>query len=164
MKSVTQKKKLLTKKQEEFYDFVEEKVMPFFEVRQYTFDMVNPHLQADEWYGKKILIILPYGEKMEPWLARVVSECYAYPDKDIFVVMGAKVNTNVWHKYVFPLAEEISFVRKGKRPAAIVRYRGDLEQAAFNNKDVEDIYSSIGTHKIDAGALIFHTTPYVEES
>ena len=142
MKSATQKRKLLTKKQQEFEKFVGEKVMPLLALRDYNFDMINPPLYMDEWYGKNILVTIPYGEKMEPWLTRVISECYAYTDKTIVVVMGAKINTNAWHKFVFPIAEEISFVRKGKRPTAFVVYINGLRNHAFTNEEDSNIFST----------------------
>lgn len=131
MKTVTKKKQLLTKKQKEFFDFVKEKVTPFFEAHQMRFDTINPTLMQDEWYGNNILVTIPYGDRMEPWLLRAINECYAYEDKTITVVMGAKVNTNAWHKYVFPFAEEIAFVRGGKRPTAIVIYSYGCKMKAF---------------------------------
>ena len=131
MKTVTKKKQILIKKQKEFFEFVEEKVFPFFEIRKMKFDTINPTIMQDEWYGDNILITIPYGEHMEPWLLRAINECYAYENKTITVVMGAKVNTNAWHKYVFPFAEEIAFVRGGKRLTAIVTYSYGCKMKAF---------------------------------
>lgn len=142
MKSATQKRKLLTKKQAEFTKFVEEKVLPLLAEKEYNFDMINPPLHMDEWHGKNILVTIPYGERMEPYLARCVSEAYAYSDKTIVVIMGAKVNTNAWHKLVFPFAEEIAFVRKGKRPTAFVVYKNGLDNRAFTNNEDSNIFSS----------------------
>lgn len=131
MKTFAKKKQLLTKKQKEFFDFVEENVFPFFEIRKMKFDTINPTILQDEWYGDNILITIPYGDRMEPWLLRAINECYTYENKTIIIVMGAKVNTNAWHKYVFPFAEEIAFVRKGKRPTAIVTYSHGCKNKAF---------------------------------
>lgn len=133
MKTKTKQKQLLTKKQQEFYTFVSEKVMPLFEERNTKFDVVNPSLLQDEWNGKDILVMIPYGDRMEPWLSRAINECYAYEDKTITIVMGAKVNTNAWHKYVFPFAKEICFVRRGKRPTAIVTYTNGCAEKAFGH-------------------------------
>lgn len=133
MKTKTKQKQLLTKKQQEFYTFVSEKVMPLFEERNTKFDVVNPPLLQDEWNGKDILVMIPYGDRMEPWLTRVINECYADVKKTITVIMGAKVNTNAWHKFVFPFASEIAFVRRGKRPTAIVTYSDRCYFKVFNH-------------------------------
>lgn len=145
MKSKTQKMKLLNKKRIEFNDFVLNKVTPLFDVRGYKFDMVNPNLLQEKWEGDSILLVIPYGDRMEPWLARVISECYSNFKKFIVVVMGAKVNTNAWHRLVFPYAEEISFVLKGKRPCAICVFGHGLEHVAFQDNDVDNIFSTSGT-------------------
>ena len=131
MKTITKKKQLISKKQKEFYDFIEQKILPFFEERDMKFNTINPTLMQDEWYGENILITIPYGERMEPWLLRAINECYAYEDKTITVIMGAKINTNAWHKYVFPFAEEIAFIKGGKRPTAIVTYSYGCKCKAF---------------------------------
>ena len=144
MKSKTQKMKLLNKKQIEFNDFVLNKVTPLFDVRGYKFDIVNPNLLQEEWNGNDILVTIPYGDRMEPWLARVISECYSNPNKFIVVVMGAKVNTNAWHKLVFPYAEEINFVLKGKRPCAICIFAHGLKYVAFQDNDVDNVFSTSG--------------------
>ena len=145
MKSKTQKMKLLNKKQIEFNDFVLNKVTPLFDVRGYKFDIVNPNLLQEEWNGNDILVTIPYGDRMEPWLARIISECYSNPNKFIVVVMGAKVNTNAWHKLVFPYAEEISFVLKGKRPCAICIFAHGLKYVAFQDNDIDNVFSTSGT-------------------
>lgn len=147
MKSKTQKMKLLNKKQIEFNQFVLDKVTPLFDVRGYKFDEINPPLLQEEWNGNNILITIPYGDRMEPWLARVISECYSNPDKFIVVVMGAKCNTNAWHKLVFPYAEEISFVVKGKRPCAVCVFAHGLTKVAFKDNDVTNIFSTCATKK-----------------
>lgn len=144
MKTKAKQIKLMTKKQQEFYNFVQEKVIPFFEERNMKFNTINPTIMQDEWYGKDILVIIPYGDKMEPWLARAVNECYAYTDKTITVVMGAKINTNAWHKYVFPFAKEIAFVKGGKRPTAIVTYSNGAEYKSFEQNINNTISYSIG--------------------
>lgn len=133
MKTVTKKKQLLTKKQKEFFDFIEKNVLPFFEAQKMKFDTINPTILQDEWYGDNILITIPYGDCMEPWLLRAINECYAYENKTITIIMGAKVNTNAWHKYVFPFAQKIAFVRKGKRPTAIVVYTNGVKFKAFEH-------------------------------
>ena len=147
MKTKTKQMKLMTKKQQEFYNFVEQKVMPFFKERGMKFNTINPSVLQDEWYGNDILITIPYGDKMEPWLARAVNECYAYTDKTITVVMGAKINTNAWHKYVFPFAKEIAFVRGGKRPTAIVTYSNGAEYKSFEQNIDNTVSFSIGEIK-----------------
>lgn len=144
MKTATKKKQLLSKKQREFFDFIEDKVMPFLEEKHLRFDTVNPTITQDEWYGNDILVTIPYGDCMEPWLCRVVNECYAYENKTITVIMGAKVNTNAWHKYVFPFAEEISFVRGGKRPTAIVTYSQGCRTKTFSHNHNNMIASTSG--------------------
>lgn len=131
MKTETKKKQLVTKKQKEFFDFVESKVMPFFEGFNIKFDTINPTINQDEWAGDDILVTIPYGEKMEPWLCRAINECYTYLNKTIYVICGAKVNTNAWHKYVFPFAERVAFVRRGKRPTAIIKYTNGCETKSF---------------------------------
>lgn len=136
--------KLMTKKQQEFYNFVQEKVIPFFEERNMKFNTINPNIMQDEWYGKDILVIIPYGDKMEPWLARAVNECYTYTNKTITVVMGAKINTNAWHKYVFPFAKEIAFVKGGKRPTAIVTYSNGAKYKSFEQNINNTISYSVG--------------------
>lgn len=130
-KTLTKQKQLVTKKQKEFFDFVESKVMPFFEEFNIKFDTINPTINQDEWAGDDILVTIPYGEKMEPWLCRAINECYTYLNKTIYVICGAKVNTNAWHKYVFPFAERVAFVRRGKRPTAIIKYTNGCETKSF---------------------------------
>ena len=144
MKTETKKKQLITKKQKEFLDFIEEKVTPFFEIREMKFDTINPTIMQDEWSGDNILITIPYGDRMEPWLLRAINECYAYENKTITIVMGAKINTNAWHKYVFPFAEEIAFVRGGKRPTAIITYSYGAKLKAFNQTCNNNISYSLG--------------------
>ena len=146
MKTLTKKKQILTKKQQEFYDFIEQKIKPFFDKNFPKFDNINPKLLQDEWYGKNILVTIPYGERMEPWLLRVINECYAYQDKAITVVMGAKVNTNAWHKYVFPFADSISFIRGGKRPTAIVTYSHGCSYKVFDSNDDNNIAYVCGVY------------------
>ena len=141
MKSATQKRKLVNKKQLEFQNFVDEKIMPIFDKWGEHFDIINPQLE-DDWNGLNILITIPYGDRMEPWLKKVISECYNNVRKTIWVIMGAKVNTNAWHSYVFPFADEIGFVRRGKRPAAYVRYCDRLSYAAFE-KGNENIFFTV---------------------
>ena len=138
MKSITQKKKLFCKKQNEFEEIINEKIMPLFESRKEEFDCINPSLE-DSWNGTNILITIPYGERMEPWLKKVIKECWNNEEKNITVIMGAKVNTNAWYNYVFPFAEEIGFVRRGKRPTAYAIYRSKLDCSAFNTKESDDI-------------------------
>ena len=138
MKSATQKRKLTTKKQDEFIKFVNEKVMPLFEKRNEHFDCISPALD-DSWSGTNILITIPYGERMEPWLKKVIKECWENEEKAITVIMGAKVNTNAWHNYVFPFADEIGFVRRGKRPTAYAIYKNKLDYSAFAESECLDI-------------------------
>ena len=145
MKTKAKQLKLMTKKQQEFYNFVQEKVMPLFEERNMKFDTINPTILQDEWAGKDILVMIPYGDRMEPWLSRAINECYAYEDKTITIVMGAKVNTNAWHKYVFPFAKEICFVRRGKRPTAIVTYTNGCAEKAFEHAVNDTIAYTVGT-------------------
>lgn len=144
MKSAIKKQQLITKKQKEFLTFVEEKVFPFFEVRNMKFNTINPTILQDEWAGNDILVVIPYGDRMEPWLLRAINECYAYEDKTITIVMGAKINTNAWHNYVFPFADEIAFVRGGKRPVAIVTYSYGAKLKAFNQVCNNNISYSVG--------------------
>ena len=144
MKTAAKKQQLITKKQKEFLSFVEEKVLPFFEEREMKFNTINPTILQDEWAGNDILITIPYGDRMEPWLLRAINECYAYEDKTITIVMGAKINTNAWHNYVFPFADEIAFVRGGKRPVAIVTYSYGAKLKAFNQACNNNISYSVG--------------------
>lgn len=144
MKTITKQRQLTTKKQKEFLDFVQGKVMPFFTERKIKFDTINPTILQDEWRGNDILIIIPYGERMEPWLLRAINECYTYEDKTITIIMGAKINTNAWHNYVFPFADEIAFVRGGKRPVAIVTYSYGAKLKAFNQACNNNISYSVG--------------------
>ena len=146
MKTLTKKKQLLTKKQQEFYNFVEQKIFPYFEQCNKKFDTINPTLMQDEWYGNDILITIPYGERMEPWLLRAINECYAYENKTITIVMGAKVNTNAWHKYVFPFANSISFIRGGKRPTAIITYSHGCSYKVFDSNDDNNIAYVCGVY------------------
>lgn len=144
MKTIAKKKQLMTKKQKEFFDFIEEKILPFFELQGMKFNTINPTLIQDYWNGDNILITIPYGDRMEPWLLRAINECYAYEDKTITVIMGAKVNTNAWHKLVFPFAEKIAFVRGGKRPTAIVTYSHGCRFKTFEHYYENSITCSIG--------------------
>ena len=144
MKSAAKKQQLITKKQKEFLSFVEEKVLPFFEARNMKFNTVNPTILQDEWAGNDILVVIPYGDRMEPWLLRAINECYAYENKTITIVMGAKINTNAWHDYVFPFADEIAFIRGGKRPVAIVTYSYGAKLKAFNQACNNNISYSVG--------------------
>lgn len=131
MKTKTKQQKLFTKKQQEFIDFVRDRVFPFLIETRKQFDLIDPPLLADKWDGKNILVTIPYGLKMEPYFVRIINECYADKNKIITVICGAKVNTNVWHKFVFPFATEICFVRRGKRPTAIITYSNGCETKAF---------------------------------
>lgn len=144
MKTLTKKKQLISKKQKEFYEFIDQKILPYFEECNKKFDTINPTLMQDEWYGDDILITIPYGERMEPWLLRAINECYAYENKTITVVMGAKINTNAWHKYVFPFAIGVAFVKGGKRPTAIVTYTKGCQYKAFYNDINGNINYAIG--------------------
>ena len=157
MKTKTKQLKLITKKQQEFYNFVQEKVMPLFEERNMKFDTINPTVLQDEWAGKDILVMIPYGDRMEPWLSRAINECYAYDDKTITIVMGAKVNTNAWHKYVFPFASEICFVRRGKRPTAIVTYTNGCVEKAFNHAVDNTIAYTVGTVKSNIDRIMIQS-------
>ena len=164
MKSATKKQQLITKKQKEFLSFVEEKVLPFFEARNMKFNTVNPTILQDEWAGKDILITIPFGDRMEPWLLRAINECYAYEDKTVTIVMGAKINTNAWHNYVFPYAQEIAFVRGGKRPVAIVTYSHGAAFKAFNQSKDNIISYSIGNIESNINnAMIYHLIEDKEE-
>ena len=145
MKSKTQKMKLLNKKQIEFNDFVLNKVTPLFDVRGYKFDLINPALLEENWDGDNILLTIPYGSRHEPYLARVISECYSNPNKYIVVVLGSKTNTNFFHRLIFPYAEEISFVLKGKRPCCICVFGHGLKRVAFQNNEVDNIFTTVGT-------------------
>lgn len=143
-KTLTKQKQLTSKKQLEFMNFVAENVLPFFEEMDIKFDTINPTVLQDEWCGKDILITIPYGERMEPWLARCISECYAYEDKKIYVVCGAKVNSNAFHRFVFPFASSIAFVRRGKRPTCIIQYTRGCESKAFDQSIDNRVSYSIG--------------------
>jgi hypothetical protein len=149
MKSKTQKMKLLNKKQIEFNDFVLNKVTPLFDVRGYKFDLINPPLLQEEWKGNNILVTIPYGDRHEPYLARIISECYSNPSKFIVVVLGAKINTNFFHRLIFPYVEEIGFVLKGKRPCCFCIFAHGLTKVAFKNNDVDNIFTTISTSKQD---------------
>lgn len=133
MKTKTKQKQLLTKKQQEFFSFVQEKVMPYFEENKIKFDTINPTVLQDEWPGNDVLIMIPYGDKMEPWFLRAINECYVNKHKNIYIVCGAKVNTNAWHRFVFPFASDIAFVRRGKRPTAIITYSDGCCFKVFNH-------------------------------
>ena len=143
-KTLTKQKQLTSKKQLEFMNFVVENVLPFFEEMNIKFDTINPTILQDEWRGKDILITIPYGERMEPWLARCVNECYAYENKNIYVICGAKVNSNAFHRFVFPFASSIAFVRRGKRPTCIVQYARGCEGKAFDQSVDNRVSYSIG--------------------
>ena len=149
MKSKTQKMKLLNKKQIDFNQFVLDHVTPIFDKRKYKFDLINPTLLQEEWSGNNILLTIPYGTRHEPYLARVISECYSDPKKFIVVVLGSKTNTNFFHRLVFPYAEEISFVLKGKRPCCFCIFAHGLTKVAFKNDDVDNIFTTVGTAKQD---------------
>ena len=148
-KTLTKQKQLITKKQKEFIEFVDKNVMPFFAEQNIKFDNINPTLLQDEWKGPDILITIPYGERMEPWFLRTINECYVYEDKNIYIVCGAKVNTNAWHKYVFPFGESIAFVRRGKRPTAIIKFSHGCTTKAFNHACNNTIAYSIGCMESD---------------
>ena len=143
-KTLTKQKQLISKKQKEFNNFVYTDVLPFFENFDIEFSTINPTILQDEWNGLNILITIPYGNRMEPWLLRAINECYAYEDKNIYIVCGAKVNSNAWHKYVFPFAESIAFVRRGKRPTAILKYSHGCTAKAFDQVCDNSIAYSIG--------------------
>ena len=143
-KTLTKQKQLISKRQLEFMNFVAENVLPFFEEMDIKFNTINPTVLQDEWYGKYILITIPYGERMEPWLARCVNECYAYGDKNIYVVCGAKVNSNAFHRFVFPFASSIAFIRRGKRPTCIIQYSRGCESKAFEQSVDNRVSYSIG--------------------
>ena len=144
MKTFAKKKQLVSKKKLEFMNFVAENVLPFFEEMDIKFDTINPTVLQDEWCGKNILIIIPYGERMEPWFMRTINECYAYENKNIYIICGAKINTNAWHKYVFPFAESIAFVRGGKRPTGIIKFSHGCTTKAFDHACDNTIAYSIG--------------------
>ena len=144
MKTFVKKKQLVSKKKLEFMNFVAENVLSFFEEMDIKFDTINPTLLQDEWKGPDILITIPYGERMEPWFVRAINECYAYENKNIYIVCGAKVNTNAFHKYVFPLAESIAFVRRGKRPTCIIKYAYGCSYKAFASHCNNTIAYSLG--------------------
>lgn len=143
-KTLTKQKQLTSKKQLEFMNFVAENVLPFFEEMNIKFDTINPTVLQDEWRGKDILITIPYGERMEPWLARCVNECYAYENKNIYVICGAKVNSNAFHRFVFPFASSVAFIRRGKRPTCIIRYSNGCKNKAFNQSIENNVSYSIG--------------------
>lgn len=143
-KTLTKQKQLITKKQKEFIEFVSINVLPFFENFDIKFNTINPTILQDEWKGPDILITIPYGERMEPWFMRTINECYAYENKNIYIICGAKVNTNAWHKYVFPFAESIAFVRGGKRPTAIIKFSHGCTTKAFDHACDNIIAYSIG--------------------
>lgn len=131
--TTTQKKQkiYINKRQMEFFNFIEEKIMPLFSEKEKNFDLINPSLEQ-EWNGNNILIIIPYGDLMQPWLHKVIQSCYENENRKITVIMGAKVNSNAWHNYVFPFAESFSFVRGGKRPTAIVEFNHNLRYSVFS--------------------------------
>lgn len=143
-KTLTKQKQLVTKKQKEFFEFVENNVMSFFIEQDMKFDTINPTLLQDEWGGPDILIIIPYGERMEPWLARCINECYAYENKNIYVICGAKVNSNAFHRFVFPFASSVAFIRRGKRPTCIIKYSNGCKNKAFNQSIENNVSYSIG--------------------
>ena len=143
-KTLTKQKQLTSKKQLEFMNFVAENVLPFFEEMDIKFDTINPTILQDEWCGKDILIIIPYGERMEPWLARCINECYAYENKNIYVICGAKVNSNAFHRFVFPFASSVAFIRRGKRLTCIIRYSNGCKNKAFNQSIENNVSYSIG--------------------
>ena len=148
-KTLTKQKQLITKKQKEFFEFVEKNVMPFFAEQNIKFDTINPTLFQNEWIGPEILITIPYREKMEPWFIRAINECLIDENKKIAIICGAKVNSNAWHKYVFPFAEEIAFVRNGKRPVAIVTYTYGCKVKAFHHRCNKTIANTVGWVKND---------------
>ena len=143
-KTLTKQKQLTSKKQREFMNFIAENVLPFFEEMDIKFNTINPTVLQDEWGGSDILVIIPYGERMEPWFCRAINECYAYENKNVYIICGAKVNSNAWHKYVFPFAESIAFVRNGKRPVAILKYSHGCVGKAFEQACDNTISYSIG--------------------
>lgn len=143
-KTLTKQKQLVSKKQFEFMNFVAENVLPFFEEMDIKFDTINPTVLQDEWYGKDILITIPYGERMEPWLARCINECYTYENKNIYVICGAKVNSNAFHRFVFPFASSVAFIRRGKRPTCIIKYTRGLRSKAFDQSIDNRVSYSIG--------------------
>lgn len=143
-KTLTKQKQLISKKQQEFINFVAENALPFFEEMNIKFDTINPTVLQDEWCGKDILITIPYGDRMEPWLARCVNECFVNKDKNIYVICGAKVNTNAFHRFVFPFASSIAFIRRGKRPTCIIQYTNGCEGKGFDQSVDNRISYSIG--------------------
>jgi hypothetical protein len=50
---------------------------------------------------------------------------------------------------IFPYAEEISFILKGKRPCCFCVFAHGLTKVAFKNNDVDNIFTTVGTTKQD---------------
>ena len=81
--------------------------------REFHFDF-DPCPLNPEWDGLKIpwgrcSFVNPPFSTIGPWVAKAVSE--AKEGKTVVMLITARTNANYWHRYIFPLAREIRFMR-----------------------------------------------------
>jgi hypothetical protein len=104
-----------------------------------------------EWFGR-VWLNPPYGKALSAWMNRMAMHCNGV------ALTFARTDTNVFHDFVFPVADSIFFVRQritfynvdgtpghfnGGAPSVLIAY-GEQNSEALRNVDLKGFHQSLG--------------------
>lgn len=79
---------------------------------------------TQSWSGERVFMNPPYGREISKWIQKAAEES----QKEDTIVVGlipARTDTRYWHRYIFPVASEIRFI-KGR-----LKFGGSKNSAPF---------------------------------
>ena len=90
-----------------------------------------------DWGGHVVFCNPPYGREIKHWVEKSYKESLK-PDTKVVMLIPARTDTQYWHKWIFPYASKILFVKgrlkfgngKGSAPfpSAVVEFGGKTKQ------------------------------------